>query len=183
MPAPIPNEIRREIIEQHLKGKTLTAISTELQLSYNTVKKIWGHWCKYQKLAPNYEQAHQKGTRQYQNIYEAALETKRQHPRWGGQLILWDLASTYPEAALPSVRSLQRWFREAGLNRAPKQRQERVKTVKRGQSAHEIWAVDAKEQMQLADGSYACWLTVTDEASGCILGSQVFPPALLDTGG
>lgn len=34
---------------------------------------------------------------------------------------------------------------------------------------HEVWAVDAKERMQLQDGSWASWLTITDESSGAIL--------------
>jgi hypothetical protein len=44
---------------------------------------------------------------------------------------------------------------------------------------HQVWAVDAKEQMRLKDGSAASWLVVTDEGSGAILDAQAFPPQKL----
>jgi hypothetical protein len=39
---------------------------------------------------------------------------------------------------------------------------------------HNIWEVDAKEQLQTLDGPPACYLTLTDEKSGCWLGSLAF---------
>jgi len=78
------------------------------------------------------------------------------------------------------VRTIQRWFREAGVNRSANIQQQRVKTVQRGQQVHEVWAVDAKEAMHLEDGSWASWLVITDEASGAVLTTHVFPPTELD---
>jgi len=54
--------------------------------------------------------------------------------------------------------------------------------VGRGQAVHDVWAVDAKEAMALADGSHASWLVVSDEASGAVLHTEVFPPPALDPG-
>ena len=181
MPAATTIEIRRQIVERRCKGEALSAIGRELGMSYNTVKKIWGHWRKYGKLAPNYEKAREKGKRKYQTVYEEAIEMKRQHPKWGGQLLRLELTTSYAEKDLPSVRTLQRWFKEAGVNRSATVRQSKRSVVKRGTTVHAVWAVDAKEQMQLADGTYACWLVATDEASGSILGSETFSPALLGT--
>jgi len=39
---------------------------------------------------------------------------------------------------------------------------------------HNIWQVDAKEQLRTLDGHPACYLTLTDEKSGCWLGSLAF---------
>ena len=181
MPAPIPNEIRRQIVKRHEDGEALTTISKDLHLSYNTVRKIWSHWRHHNKLSPNYEQAQQKGTRKYTEVYADAIEMKRRHPRWGAQLIRLELKSQYPDRKLPAVRTLQTWFKQAGVNRPAKIRRERSPIVKRGQAVHDVWAVDAKEQMKLADGSYGCWLTLTDEASGSVLGCQTFSPEILDT--
>lgn len=181
MPAPIPNEIRRQIVERHKDGESLTTISQDLNQSYNTVRKIWSHWQRHNKLSPNYEQVRQKGTRIYAEVYEDAIEMKRGYPKWGAQLIQLELKSQYPDAELPAVRTLQTWFKQAGVNRSAKIKRESQKVVKRGQSAHEVWAVDAKEQMKLADGSYGCWLTLTDEASGSVLGCETFSPQVLDT--
>ena len=178
MPAAIAIEIRREILERHQGGDSLKTISQDLNMSYETVRKIWRHWRKYGKLTANYEQAKKRGTRRYQAVYEAALEMKREHPKWGAQLIQLKLDETHED--IPSVRTLQRWFRQAGISRSPKTQQKRSDYVKRGQEAHQVWAVDAKERMKLADGSSACWLVVTDEASGAILGAKGFPPVALD---
>ena len=41
---------------------------------------------------------------------------------------------------------------------------------------HNIWQVDAKENLRLADSSEACYLTITDEHSGAGLEGLVFPP-------
>jgi len=181
MPSPIANEIRRQIVSRHEAGETLINLSEELNLPYNTVRKIWSHWRKYGKLTPNYEQAKETGTRIYRAIYEDAIELKRQHPKWGAQLIQLELKEKYGEVALPAVRTLQTWFKQAGVNRAAAVKRACSSVVKRGKAVHEVWAVDAKEQMKLADGSYGCWLTITDEASGSILGCETFSPQVLDT--
>jgi hypothetical protein len=52
----------------------------------------------------------------------------------------------------------------------------------RGQEPHEVWEVDAKERLLLADGSGTSVLTVTDEASGALLGATPFPPVSLESG-
>jgi hypothetical protein len=178
MPAPLAVEIRREIVKRHQAGESLKAISQDMRLPYETTRKIWRHWRKYGKLSANYEQAKRRGTRRYTDVYALAIEMKRDHPKWGAQLIRLKLEARHED--LPSVRTLQRWFREAGVSRSPKASKKRSEYVKRGQAVHEVWAVDAKERMRLADGSSACWLVVTDEASGAILGTQSFPPLALD---
>ena len=180
MPAPIPIELRRQIVDQHQAGLSLKEISDKLNLSYNTVRKIWSHWRRYDKLTPNYEQAKQKGTRRYKEVYADAIDMKQRHPRWGAQLIRLELEKQYPDAELPAVRTLQTWFKQAGVNRSAKVKRERSSYVNRGCEVHEVWAVDAKEQMKLSDGSDACWLTVTDEASGSILNCETFSPQILD---
>ena len=106
------------------------------------------------------------------------LRLKRKHPKWGAPLIRLKLEEEIDDP--PSVRTLQRWFREAGVGQSPKVKQSQVKYVKRGSEVHQVWAVDAKERMRLADGTSACWLVVTDEASGAILEARVFPPLALD---
>jgi len=179
MPGPIENQIREAIVQRHQGGETLRSISEELKLSYETVKHLWQHWLKTGHIEPSYERARVRGTRHYQAIYEQAIQLKRDHPRWGAQLIQVELQKAGIKA-LPSVRTIQRWFREAGVNRSTTIQQQRIKTVQRGQQVHEVWAVDAKEAMRLEDGSWASWLVITDEASGAILTTHVFPPTELD---
>jgi hypothetical protein len=78
-------------------------------------------------------------------------------------------------AALPSVRTLQKWYKVAGL--CPPHRQSRGPGIGRSQAAHNIWEVDAKENLTLGDGSPACYLTIGDEKTGAWLEAVVFPPA------
>jgi transposase len=174
MPAPIPVEIRRQIVTRHESGETLVEISQTLGLSYETVKRLWGRWRKEGKLTPNYEQAKRRGTRRYGSIYEAAIQMKRDHPKWGAGLIRIQLERDYPSEKSPSTRTLQRWFRTEGIGRTPPVRRQR-QAVQRGQTVHDVWAVDAKEHIRLEDGREVSWLTVTDEASGAILVTEVFP--------
>lgn len=181
MPAPLSIDIRRQIVERHTQGESLVAISEEMHLSYNTAKRIWRHWKRHQKLAPNYEQAKQRGTRKYPQVWAAAVQMKRDHPEWGAVLIRLKLAEQQWVEGLPSSRTLQRWFRAAGVGKAPKVRTQRAGPVKRGQAAHEVWAIDAKEQITLGDGSQVSWLAVTDEGSGAVLDAAVFPPEALGT--
>jgi hypothetical protein len=84
------------------------------------------------------------------------------------------LVEKYGEEATPSISTLQRWSREAGIGRLNQSHGER----KFGKSTkvHNIWQVDAKENLVLKDGSEACYLTITDEKSGAWLAAPLFPP-------
>ena len=81
MPSPIANPIREAIVQRHQKGESLRSISDELNLSYETVKNVWQHWSKTGRIEPNYQQAKRRGTRQFQTLYEQAIQLKRDHPR------------------------------------------------------------------------------------------------------
>lgn len=182
MPAAIANAKRTEIIQRHQGGESLRSISDELTLSYNTVKKIWHHWEQTGKVEPNYKKASQRGTRKYGAVYEAVIELKMAHPRWGGELILLELRKSGRYEQVPSVRSVQRWFQAAGIKRPKGERQPRAQAVGRGKAVHQVWAVDAKEKLKLADGTGASWLVVSDEHSGAMLHTAAFPPQTLESG-
>jgi transposase len=159
----------------------LTAIAQELELKYRSVRQIWARYRQRGEagLQPHYEQCG-RASPFPAAIQRAALALKREHPRWGGGLIHLQLAEQFPGQLVPKERTLQRWFQQAGLQparaQAPPIRRERAHAV------HEVWEIDAKEQMRLADGSGTCVLTVTDEASGALLGAPVFPPLPLGAG-
>ena len=180
MPAALPVPIRKEIVDRRNRGETFRQIAREMALSYDSVRAIWRHWETHGKLAPNYEACRQTGPRKPRAVVECALAMKREHRRWGAGLIRLLLSEEFEAHELPSERSLQRWFRQAGLGRAPAA-QQRTPVVKRGQTVHEVWAVDAKEKVKLADGRYASWLTISDEASGAILHAEAFPPQTLES--
>lgn len=182
MPRALPFALREQIVRLRQAGQTYAQIAATLRVKERSVE----HLCKrYQArgeegLSTGYSQCGPKQIAFDADIQQAALQMRREHPRWGGGLIRLQLMAQGAERALPSVRTLQRWFAAAGLTPARRIRPPVERT--RGQEPHAVWEVDAKERMRLADGSGTSVLDVTDEASGALVGAEVFPPLLLDAG-
>lgn len=181
MPAALALSVRQHIIARRQRGERLASIARELQVSYNAVRNLWRQFQTTGQLTPHYDRCRHPGVRKDRSIYAQAVALKQTHAGWGAGLIRLELAEQYDAAALPSERTLQRWFRQAGVARSRPERRP-GQQVQRGQEAHEVWAMDAKEQMRLADGSYASWLTLTDEGSGAVLGGILFPHPPLEPG-
>jgi transposase len=174
MPAATALSTRREIVQRHQRGEKFKTIADELRVSYGTVRTIWRQFEQHGHVNPAYERCRHTAIRKPQAICEQGVALKRAHPGWGAGLIRLELADQFAASELPSQRTLQRWFRQVGLSPSTAERRARTK-VQRGQYPHEVWALDAKEDIQLADGSYISWLIITDEASGAILTAVVFP--------
>jgi hypothetical protein len=179
MPAALSVPIRKEIVERRHRGESFRQIARDMGMSYASVRAIWRHWQTHGKLAPNYDACRAKGPRKPAGVVAQAIALKRDHPRWGAGLIRVLLSEDVEGGDLPSERTLQRWFRQAGVSRSPAAHQPSPRE-ERGVAVHEVWAIDAKEMMTLADGSSASWLTISDEASGAILQAEAFPPQALE---
>ncbi|MCC6614940.1 MAG: helix-turn-helix domain-containing protein [Anaerolineae bacterium] len=179
MPAALTLHERREIVERGQTGESLAAIARELAVSYGAVYKIYRRYVETGQLVPNYERCRHTSVRKDGAIYEQAVALKQAHPTWGAGLIWVELADEFEEERLPSIRTLQRWFRRAGVQPVRRERVAR-EPIKRGQRPHEVWAVDAKEQVVLEDGTRASWLTITDEGSGAMLDVSLFPHQAVD---
>lgn len=161
------------------QGDSFQKIASELGRNYETVRRIYHRYVESGKLKPSYDKCSHGSLRKDRVIYETAIALKKAHPGWGAGLIRLELGEVFDEVNLPVERTLQRWFRRGGVQKpAPERRPSPFGG--RGKRAHELWAVDAKEQIELADGSFASWLTVTDEGSGAILGAVLFPHQTLD---
>lgn len=179
MPSALPRPVRREIVERREAGESFASIARRMTVSYGAVRNIYRRYVETGELAPAYDRCIHTGVRSDKAVYAAAVEMKADHPSWGAGLIRVELSDGFDEERLPSVRTLQRWFRRAGVQ-TPKPETAPKATVRRGQNVHEVWALDAKEQIPLADGSRVSWLTITDEASGAILSVTLFPHRPLD---
>lgn len=180
MPAAIPNQQRREIVDSREAGESFVSIAQRLKLSYQGVRQIYHRYVQTGCLTPAYDRCAHKEVRHDPALYQQAIALKAAHPGWGAGLIGVELRAAFQESELPSRRTLQRWFRRGKVQRQPRERVAKV-TVRRGQVVHEVWAMDAKEQIRLGDGSYASWLTITDEASGGVLDARLFPPQALES--
>jgi hypothetical protein len=182
MPRALPIPLRQQIVQLRRDGVALTQIARQLDQKYRTVRAIWYRYCDQGEagLEIHYDRCGPRGSSYPEELVEVALALKRDHPRWGGVLIRLELARRFPDIALPHPRTLQRWWSGAGLTplraRLPQPDPTRARAV------HATWQVDAKERMTLADGSGACSLTATDEASGTLVEMAVFPPVSLGAG-
>lgn len=167
--------LRQQIVILRQNGQSYTQIGQDLGLHYNTVRQIYRRYEAEGQagLKPRYAKCGKTGVCSSHLYYRASLWLKRRHPKWGAPLILLLLEERYGRDQAPSVRTLQRWFRAAGLN-VPRQKHN-APHIGRSQAVHNIWQVDAKEQLQLEDGQPFCYLTVVDEKSGAWLEAPIFP--------
>jgi hypothetical protein len=179
MPQAIAVPIRLDIVRRHGQGQSLADIAQDRGLPYGTVRQIWRHHRDQDRdgLRPRYERCGHPGPRGDARVIRAACWLKRRHPGWGAVLIGQLIHQRWPDRPMPHERTLQRWFRQAGVNRSP--RRPTPQDRRRGGRPHEVWQADAVERVPLADGGRASWLTVTDEASGAILAAELSPPATL----
>lgn len=125
MPAALPISTRKAIVERRQQGETFRSIAEELRVSYEGVRHIWQHWQTQGRLEPRYEACGRPGIRYSQAVYEQAIELKRRHRRWGATVIRVQLCEVFEETAVPQVRTLQSWFRQAGVNLTASQTQQK----------------------------------------------------------
>lgn len=166
---------REQIIKEKQGGKTLKQIAIENGFAYSSTCRIWRLF-KQQGLpglVPKYDNCGPKTIKKSAKIHRCSLWLKRRHPDWGAPFILAILEDRYLQEDFPSVRTMQVWFRKAGLNLPRAKRIEPA--AEKADRPHDCWQVDAKENLTLQDGSKACYLTVVDVKSGSALGAPVFP--------
>lgn len=176
MPVALPLSVRQMIVREKQKGSSLAAISEKHHLSYTTVRRIYQRYLREgtKGLVPRFSNCGVKKRSARQMLFRrASLWLKRLHPNWGAGFIKVQLERRYHKR-LPCTRTLQRWFKKAGLvakkssfayGQAP--------LVKR---PHDLWQVDAKEKLRLKTGEKLCYLTLVDQNSGSLLKAFVFPP-------
>jgi len=166
--------LRELIVREKESGKSLVKIADEQNLSYSTTCNIWRLYkAKGLKgLKPKYNNCGPKEILSSYRIYRMSKWLKRRYPNWGAPFIKTILEERYPQEVVPSVRTLQIWFKKAGYIK-PKFYREEPKEVK-VESTHDCWQIDAKEHIKLADGTKACYLTTVDVKSGSVLATPIF---------
>ncbi len=173
--------LRQRMFELRQQGATLQHISDELNVPYGTTKKLCRRFRELGTagLLPNYSNCGTRSASRLASQKGGALRQRELHQRWGAPRIRVELnaAAAAPQGdggRVASIRTLQRWYRLAGLY-SPR-RQGGEPSIGRSTAPHNIWEVDAKENLFLADGSPACYLTIGDEKTGAWLEAVVFPP-------
>ena len=179
--------VRESILSHRKEGYSMLEISKKLSISYNSVRTLCHRYAARNPiesghkdaLLPHYDQCGPQEKLYSPAVIEAALALKRLHPRWGAPRLRLPLETEMRSKeseraeAIPSIRTLERWFRENNLVKPKRQTGE--PRIGRARAVHNIWEVDAKEQLELLDGQATCYLTMVDEKSGAWLASPVFP--------
>lgn len=182
MPAPIPIPVRQAILARWKKGESVVALAQELKLSVRTVYHLVRRFAQrgQQGLEPDYKRCATKKVPTDSATFQKAVDMRQQHATWGGGLIRV-LLKEQGDDACPSERTLQRWFRRSTLGAAPPGRRP-ASDDQRAQHPHDVWQMDAVDQLRLGSGQQVSWLRLVDECSGAVLQTTIFPPTLLESG-
>ena len=172
--------LRERILELRQQGATIKSISEQLSIPFSTTKNLCRRFREKDAagLSPDYFNCGSKTATRFADPKGQALKQREQHPNWGAPRIrvemqLSPVGQMGSGCPLPSIRTLQKWYRASGLYKP--RRQGAGPAIGRSTAPHNIWEVDAKENITLADGSPACYLTIGDEKTGAWLEAVVFP--------
>src|ERR1700752_1664371 len=181
MPAPIPAPVRRVLFDRWSKGESVASLAESLQISRRTVRHLVRRFAERGRdgLATDYSDCGTKKLPGDSAAFQQAIEMRKQHPTWGGGLIRVLLQEANQDC--PSERTLQRWFRSQQLSPAPTGRRP-TKEIVRAVRPHDVWQMDAVDQLRLGSGQKVSWLRIVDECRGAVLQTGVFPPRLLGFG-
>jgi transposase len=167
MGAPTPLWVRQRVIEDWQAGHAVSTIVERHGLSRSSVYNM----CRRYKekgidgLIADYSACGRP--RAQERIYRAARFLRFLHRDWGAPLIRTVLEARY--AGVPGTRTLQRWFKAAGLS-TPRQKRPASERAKADQ-VHGCWQIDAKERLP----AKASYLSIVDEHSGAFIEAPVFP--------
>lgn len=181
MPTPVPHPVRRAIFARSKKGASVGALAEEFDLSERTVRHLVQRFEQRGEagLVPDYARCATKTAADNDAVRKKALQMREQHPSWGGGLIRVLLQEDL--GACPCERTLQRWFRQAGLTPASAGRRPSGDDT-RACRPYEVVQMDAAERIRLASGEEVSWLRLADECSGAVLKTVIFPPGALEPG-
>lgn len=182
MPRAIPFPVRQAIWQRSRDGQDVATIAAAFGLPSRTIRHLVSRFQRggLDTLAAAYDACGLATPKPAAALVQAVLQIRREHPTWGAGLIRVMLHRQRLDSAtpLPTPRTLQRWLARAGLAPAAVGRRPKGES-RRATRPHEVWQMDAAEQVPLQSGIRICWLRLVDECSGAVLWTKVFPPRAL----
>ncbi len=127
MPAAIDRALRVKLVQAHAEGRSYSSLARQYNVAYNTVRTLCIRHAREGEagLVPRYQACGPKAIKHEPLLYRAACYLKRRHGQWGASMIRLQLQERYPEHTIPAVRTMQTWFKNAGLkvprSRVPRQ--------------------------------------------------------------
>ena len=178
MPQAISMAVRQSIVNDYNRGIKVSTLTRAYAVSKTTIYEL----VKRHKangnagLKTSYSNCGKSRPTPKDFIYRAVRCLRTWHPGWGADKIHAEMLYMRPDLQLPHYRTFYRWFHWNGqLSTHPKSTLP-ANVHKWAKHLHEIWQVDAKEEMMTTDGQKQCWLNITDEFSGTVIDPPVFPP-------
>jgi transposase len=179
MPAPVPLPLRQCLWQLAQQGLSADVLAARLRLPLRTVRHLLRRFRQSpHPLQPSYRPGPGRPRWTATALRDEALALRQQHPRWGAGYIRVRLRDAHPDQALPSERTLLRWFGQLQLPAAPPGPRPQADS-RRASQPHEVWQMDAVDQLRLGSGQGVCWWRLVDECSGAFLQTGVSPPRLL----
>jgi len=167
---------REAIYYGKLNGKPLRHLAKEQSCSLGCARKWWriGRDQGLEGLRRSRRKRAKRGplSRFDPLVAERALYWKRQHPKRGPTRILADMERDplLDGLALPKRSALAEFFRQA-CPELLQRRQPRPDAPPPARHVHELWKVDAKEAIPLADGTIATVFEVREPVACVCLGA------------
>ncbi len=169
--------LRERLDKLRQEGKSYLSISTTLGMKFYTVRNLCREFKMRGCITPNYDKC--KGiSPMSQRVIRSAVTLKKNHQGWGAERIRIELKQRYPKERIPSLTTLRKYFRKAGVSTPMKRRrtEPHPEPTARAKQEHEVWQIDGVEKRHLKTGEPLSWLSITDEHSGALLSGKHFPP-------
>ena len=128
MAGSIPYDDRRLIILRRQNGETYSSIQADLGYSINGIRKIWYNYQQRGEasLLTSYKNCGRCSP--YELSVHAAITTLKTGKQ-GAPYIYSMLKVKYPHLPRPSIRTIQRWLNQMGMNRhkgRPSKREKKI---------------------------------------------------------
>lgn len=178
MPQAVSMAVRLSLVASYSQGKNISTLAKDFKISRKTVRELLKRHQSLgiEGLKPNYRHCGKSRRDGDDLVFRAARCLRTWHPTWGGEKIRSELLLLRPDLKLPHPRTFVRWFHQSG-QLEPRLKNLLPESPKRlAQRLHEVWQIDAKEEIRTTDGNKQCWLNIVDEYSGMTVPSGVFPP-------
>ncbi len=152
------------------------AAAQELDVSVRSVNRLYRRFveCGEAALKPAYEHCGQNPSRRASaKVLNEARQLRKDHPTWGAPLIRVILRRHSRRRELPCSRTLQRCFAREQVPPAPPGRRPALPDD-RATKPHEVWEMDAVEELPLHTGREVSWLRIVDEFTAAVMKTKVY---------
>lgn len=166
---------REQWMEQYRSGECISEIARQHQVSRKTVYKWIERFQSFgEEGLRELSRARLEHPEAVSDLWRERIGAARQQrPRWGAPKIQWWLGQHYTGQEAPSVSTVGRVLREAGLSR-PRRRARAHGTgpLAPAEAANDTWAIDFKGWRRTGDGRRCEPLTLSDQATRYLLCCQ-----------